>query len=210
MSHTVDPRDAALVLIDVQPFFVELAAVPDAIVTRIEHLLLLAQSFEMPVVATFEHPVERNGWLPERLERVFPAPAAGVPGAPAARFVKRHFNLYAEPEIRAAVTALGRGQMIVAGAETDVCVLQSVLGLLGAGLAVFLVEDCLFTHETNTGPALRRMQQAGAVPTTYKTLYYELTRSVDSPRLHHAWNERLPGPRPFVGPYDLERLRSAE
>jgi nicotinamidase-related amidase len=205
MPKTVDPRNAALVLIDVQPFFVELAAVPDAIVTRIEHLLLLAQSFEIPVVATFEHPVERNGWLPERLERVFPDPAAGAHGA---RFVKRHFNLYAEPQIRAAVDALGRGQMIVAGAETDVCVLQSVLGLLEAGLAVFLVEDCLFTHETNTGPALRRMQQAGAVPTTYKTLYYELTRLVDSPRLHQAWNERLPGPRPFVGPYELERVRS--
>lgn len=197
MTRMVDPADAALVLIDVQPFFVDLAALPDATMTRLEHLLLLAQSFDIPVLATFEHPVERNGWLPPRLERVFPPEGQ--------RYVKHHFNLSAEPAIRAAVASLGRQQLLVAGAETDVCVLQSVLGLLDAGHNVFLVEDCLFTHETNTSPALRRMEQAGAIPTTYKTLYYELTRSVDAPRLHESWNARLPGGRAFVGPYDLPR-----
>jgi nicotinamidase-related amidase len=196
-SRFVEPGRAALVLIDVQPLFIDLMyAAPEPILTRIEHLLLLARTFEMPVIATFEHPVERNGWLPERLERVFP-PAGG-------RFVKKTFNLCSEPEIREAVEALGRDQMIVAGSETDVCVLQSVLGLLEMGREVFLVEDCLFTAEPNDGPALRRLELAGAIPTTYKTLYYELKQTVAVPALHHEWNRQYGnGADPFVDPYEL-------
>jgi nicotinamidase-related amidase len=183
----------------VQPFFIDLAEVPEATLTRLEHLLLLAGSYNLQVIATFEHPVERNGWLPERLERVFPAEGQ--------RFVKHSFNLCREQEIRDAVEALGVAQCIVAGAETDVCVLQSVLGLLGLGQQVFLVEDCLFTHERNAGPALRRMTQAGAIPTTYKALHYELKGSVDVPSLHEEWNRRPGADGRYVGPYELPEVQ---
>jgi nicotinamidase-related amidase len=200
-SRFVQPDRAALVLIDVQPLFIDLMhGEHEPLLARLEHLLLLVHTFAMPVVATFEHPVERNGWLPERLERVFP-PSGG-------RFVKQTFNLCSEPKVRAAVEASGREQMIVAGAETDVCVLQSVLGLLDMGRQVFLVEDCLFTAEPNDGPALRRMEQVGAIPLTCKTLYYELKQTVAVPALHHEWNERFgDGVRTFVDPYDLPPLR---
>jgi nicotinamidase-related amidase len=199
----VEAEDAALILIDVQPFFVDLAAVElEPLVARLEQLLLLARTYDMPTIATFEHPVERNGWLPERLERVFPPAPLGQ------RFVKRTFNLCSEPEIRAAVEALGRRQLIVAGAETDVCVLQSTLGLLDLGYQVFLVEDGLFTAEENDGPALRRMELSGASPLTCKTLYFELKRTVAVPSLHHAWNEQYgDGAAPFVDPYDLPPVR---
>jgi len=195
----VDPDDALLVLIDVQPFFLDLVEGDlEPLVARLEHLVLLAGTCEIPTIATFEHPVERNGWLPERLERVFPPMPLGQ------RFVKCTFNMCAESEISAAVVASGKRQAIVAGAETDVCVLQSALGLLDLGLQVFLVEDCLFTAEPNDGPALRRLYGAGAIPTTYKTLHYELKRTVAVPALHHDWNARYgDGSAPFVDPYEL-------
>jgi nicotinamidase-related amidase len=197
----VDPRNAALILIDVQPFFVEIMHGPaEPVLARLEHLLLLADTFAMPCLATFEHPVERNGWLPERLERVFP------PGGK--RFVKHTFNLCNEPEIEQALKELAVEQLVVAGCETDVCVLQSTLGLLDRGYRVFLAEDCLFTAEPNIGPSLRRMEQAGAIPTTYKALYYELKRSVDPESFHHDWNRRHgDGAGPFVSPYDLPASR---
>lgn len=202
----VDPDNALLVLIDVQPFFMDIADAADGLeplVARLEQLLLLARHFEIPTIATFEHPVERNGWLPGRLERVFPPAPLGQ------RFVKRTFNLCAEPEISAAVVASGKRQALVAGAETDVCVLQSVLGLLDLGMQVFLIEDCLFTAEPNDGPALRRMHGAGAIPTTCKTLHYELKRTVAVPPLHHAWNEQYgDGSAPFVDPYALPPVRA--
>jgi nicotinamidase-related amidase len=205
VQHFVDPASAALILIDVQPFFVDIMyGPPEPVLARQEHLLLLADQFAIPCIATFEHPVERNGWLPERLKRVFPASGQ--------RFVKHTFNLCAEPEIRQAVSDLSVTQIIVAGAETDVCVLQSTLGLIEMGYQVFIVEDCLFTAEPNDGPAIRRMEQAGAIPLTYKTLHYELKRSVDAESFHHAWNRARGGEAQFKSPYDLpafERHASA-
>jgi nicotinamidase-related amidase len=193
----VDPRAAGFILIDAQPSFIEIMhGPPEPVLTRLTHLLMLVHTFAIPSIATFEHPVERNGWLPERLECVFPPEGR--------RFIKHTFNLCRESEIRAALQALNVEQLIVAGAETDVCVLQSVLGLLDLGYQVFVVEDCLFTHESNDGPALRRMQQSGAIPVTYKTLHYELQGSVDSEPLHQAWNRQFgAGNEPFSGPYGL-------
>jgi nicotinamidase-related amidase len=118
--------------------------------------------------------VDRKGWLPDRLEPWFPNDAR--------KLTKQTFDCTCEPEIREAIGALGLRQLAVAGGETDVCVLQSVLGVLGMGYEVFLLEDALFSEEPNTGPALRRMEQAGAIPATVKTLHYELRRSVAAPK----------------------------
>jgi nicotinamidase-related amidase len=170
-----DRSHLTVLLVDAQPFFVD-QAFPDpadpareALLVRLEHLLMLADWAGLPLLATFEMPVEENGWLPERLERVFPA--AGR------RFVKNYFGSASEPEIR---TALDDGRQIaVAGAETDVCILQTTLGLLEMGLEVFLLEDCLFTTDPDPGAALRRMERAGAVPLTLKSLAYELVECVE-------------------------------
>jgi nicotinamidase-related amidase len=195
MSRLIDPAQLALVLIDVQPgFFPGAAGDLEAVLQRIEHLLPLASSFDVPTLATFEHPVDAKGWFPERLERVYPSDGQ--------RLIKHTFNCCHEPDIRAAIAALDRPQLAVAGAETDVCVLQSVLGLLELGYQVFLLEDCLFTSEPNAEPAIARMRHAGAIPTTYKTLYYELRRSVDRPAPWRAWNEQYAGGG-FVAPEEL-------
>jgi len=79
----------------------------------------------------------------------------------------------------------------VAGAETDVCVLQSVLGLLDMGFEVFLFEDCLFTHEVNVRPALRRVEAAGAIPSTFKTLFFAMDQGVGRESLPDAWRQRM-------------------
>jgi nicotinamidase-related amidase len=163
---------SCVLLIDAQPLFWEKMIGPkEPVLARIEHLLMLAEWSKIPVIATFEEPVEKKGMLPERLERVFPGHGQ--------RLYKRTYNCCAEPHIREAIKQLAVRQMVVAGAETDVCILQSVLNLLRMKYQVFLLEDCLFTTEPYSRPALERMYQAGAVPSTFKMMAYELTGSVD-------------------------------
>ena len=176
-----------MLVIDVQPVFWTYAfgedeAAREPVMIRLEHLLMLADWMDTPLIATFEHPVSENGQLPDRLERVFPA--AGQ------RFTKRTYNCCLEPTIREAIRRLPVEQFAVAGAETDVCIMQSVLGLLRMGYEVFLLEDCLFTTERSPGPALRRMYQAGAIPCTFKSLAYELAESVDHTPWLPTWIER--------------------
>ena len=184
----VDPHDLAIAVIDVQPYFLEgwMAGECEPLLARLEFLLALATVYELPLLATFEEPIAKKGWLPERLEPYFPAHGQ--------RYTKQTFNCCGEESIQAAVAALGRGQIAVAGGETDVCVLQSVLGLIEMGTQVFLLEDALFSSEPHVGPAIRRMAAAGAVPSTVKTLNYELRRSVAAPRAEGIFPVPLPEP----------------
>jgi nicotinamidase-related amidase len=187
VALTIKADDLAIVVIDVQPYFLDgwMAGESEPLLTRLEFLLALATVYDLPLLATFEQPVEQKGWLPERLEPYFPAHGQ--------KYTKRTFNCCGEPAILAAIEAMGRQQLVVAGGETDVCVLQSVLGLLGAGKQVFLLEDALCSSEPHVGPALRRMEAAGAIPTTVKTLNYELRGSVAAPATEKAFGERMPG-----------------
>ena len=183
----VDPDDLVIVVIDVQPYFLDgwMAGETEPLLARLEFLFALATVYDTPFLATFEQPVETEGWLPGRLEPFFPPHGQ--------RHTKQTFNCCGEPSILEAIGTLARGQIAVAGGETDVCVLQSVLGLIETGRQVFLLEDALFSSESNVGPAIRRMERAGAIPSTVKTLNYELRRSVAEPRAERVFPDRVPG-----------------
>jgi nicotinamidase-related amidase len=185
-----DSSKLGVILIDVQPFFWKFAfenneELKNAVMIRLKHLLMITDWFELPIITTFEHPTDRNGELPDELEKVFPERGQ--------RFTKRTYDLTSEPDIRAAIEKMDVKQLAVSGAETDVCVMQSTLGLLELGYEVILLEDCLFTTEPYPGFALRRLYQAGAVPSTFKSLAYELTKSVEHTPWIETWVERETG-----------------
>ena len=186
-TSTIDASELAIIIIDVQPFFLEgwMAGETETLLGRLEFLLALATVYDLPLLATFEQPVERKGWLPQRLEPFFPAHGL--------KQTKRTFNCCGEPAIVDAIAGLGRRQLAVAGGETDVCVLQSVLGLLREGYEVFLLEDALFSEEPHTGPAVRRMERAGAIPSTVKTLNYELRLSTAAAPAEVEISKKAPG-----------------
>ncbi len=169
----LNPHELAVLLIDVQPFFVGQMVEPqEPVLIRLEQLLIMSNWFQLPVLATCEEPVDRKGELIERLQTKFPSHGQV--------HRKQTYDLCGEPDILQALKALGRQQLIITGTETDVCVLQSVLGLLAHGYQVFLLEDCLFSSSSTTEAAVYRMRQAGAIPLTYKSLHYELLKTENS------------------------------
>jgi len=65
----IEAAQLGFLLIDAQPLFwgyafPEEGAQKEAIMVRLEHLLMLADWMGIPVIATFEHPVANNGELP--------------------------------------------------------------------------------------------------------------------------------------------------
>ena len=189
-------EDLALLLIDVQAGFLELGSGSEALVERLVRLMHVAELLALPVIATREVPIEAKGDLPKALAEALPAHALLL--------TKATFNALGEPTVRRALTSLGRKTVAVAGGETDVCVVLTVLALREAGYEVFLLEDCLFTATEDPGAAVARMRTAGAVPTTLKTLAFELTETVDRTRWPEAWRERLAErPHLFPPPEDL-------
>ena len=69
----LDPHELAILLIDVQPFFIsQMVGSEEPVLIRLEQLLIMSNWFQLPVLATCEEPVDRKGELPERLQAKFP------------------------------------------------------------------------------------------------------------------------------------------
>jgi isochorismate hydrolase len=163
-------------IIDVQGFFLSQidTSLRSKLETNIENFARLLGYFRVPMVATLERPVDQKGALPSEI-------AKHVSGN-AKIFEKDFFDLTKEKKIADYIARLKKKQVIVAGCETDVCVLQSCLGLLGLGYDVYVVEELVFSSSRNVDAAIARMKAAGVVFLTYKSLYYELIEAVDGGR----------------------------
>jgi len=164
------------VIIDVQEFFLSRAdkRLHSKIKTNTKNFARLLGYFRVPIVVTLERPVDQKGSLPEEIEKHL--------GDLTETFEKDFFDLTREKKIRDHLGHLKKKQVIVTGCETDVCVLQSCLGLLGLGYEVYVVEELLFSSSRNVDSAIERMKAEGAIFLTYKSLYYELIEAVEGGR----------------------------
>ena len=176
MTRRIVPDHCVGAVIDVQEFFLAQLgnrAQRAKIETNLVNFARLLAYFRIPIVATLERPVFRKGRLPERLKTL--SETAQV-------FEKDFFDLTREKKIADHLARLKRKQILVGGCETDVCVLQSCLGLLELGYQVFVVEELLFSSSRNVEAAIARMRAEGAVFISYKTLFYELIAAVEGGR----------------------------
>ena len=160
------------VIIDVQDFFLSQAGegLRSKIIANTGSFARLLAYFRIPIVVTLERPVDQKGSCPREIMTYL--------GDMAKLFEKDFFDLTKDRQIREHLEHLDKKQLVLTGCETDVCVLQSCLGLLSLDYEVYLVEELLFSSSPNVESAVARMQSAGAVLVSYKTLYYELLGSV--------------------------------
>ncbi len=91
-------------------------------------------------------------------------------------FEKLTFSCCGQEEGLAKLKSLGKKYIILAGIETHVCVLQTAMDLLEEGFIPVLVVDCVSSRkQIDKKVAIKRMIQAGVIPTTYESLLFELT-----------------------------------
>jgi isochorismate hydrolase len=172
MAKRIVPDHCCGVIIDVQGFFLSQAnrRLRSRIKTNTKNFARLLGYFRIPIVVTLERSVDQKGSLPKVIKKHLSDRAE--------TFEKDFFDLTREKEIRDYLRRLKKKQVIVAGCETDVCVLQSCLGLLDLGYEVYVVEELLFSSSRNVDSAIARMKAEGAIFLTYKSLYYELIKAV--------------------------------
>lgn len=121
------------IVIDFQERVVPAVDVREEVVAAMERLVRGLQVLEVPRVLVQHH----TKGLGETIE-----PIRGLmAGSP--RFEKLAFSCCGEPGFLEHLRGTGRTAAIVAGTESHVCVLQSVLDLLAAGFAVAVVEDAV-------------------------------------------------------------------
>ena len=174
MTHdlTLCDRDRAqLLVIDVQQRL--MAAMPptdrDAVTRNTATLLTAANTLAVPVLATEQYP--------RGLGNTEPAVAAHFP-ADATPLEKTCFSSCGADGMQTKLATPGeRPQVVLAGVEAHVCVLQTAADLQRLGYTVFVAEDATCSrnphHRRN---ALRRMARAGVIVSNTESIVFEWLR----------------------------------
>jgi len=145
-----------------------------AVVVNAKRLMQAAELFEVPVLVTEQNPRGLGPTVPEL-----------SPRAPARVAVKMTFDACRAPGFLDRLSA--RSDVVVAGCETHVCVLQTVLGLLDAGKRVYLVRDAVGSRRSESKEtAIARMARHGAEIVTTEMVLFEWLGSAEDPRLRAA------------------------
>lgn len=93
------------------------------------------------------------------------------------RVEKSSFSCCDEPRVMMDLAASGKEYVIIAGVESHVCVLQTVIDLIQNGYHPVVVTDCISSRkESDKIMALERMKYEGAILTTYEAILFELLR----------------------------------
>lgn len=165
----LDPAKAVLVVIDVQE---KLCAAMDQellrqLVKNTGILLESANELAVPVFFTEQYVKGLGSTLPELKARAAAAPS----------FEKLTFSCCGNRSFVEQLRDSGRTQVIVAGMETHVCVLQTVIELQAAGFHVHVVKDAVMSRSRdNWQTAVEAMVLAGAVPTSTESVLFQLLK----------------------------------
>jgi nicotinamidase-related amidase len=171
VGRLLERDDSVLIVVDAQPGFFGGAGQSLDVVGRIAWLIRVAALLDVPVIVTEEQP-DHNGHTDGGIADALP------PGT--AALIKPVFGLADVPEILGAVESTGRRSAVLVGAETDVCVAHSALGLLDRGFRVAVVADATWSPGQMHDHGLRRIAEAGGVITHAKGMYYEWMRTVEA------------------------------
>jgi nicotinamidase-related amidase len=182
-THLLDPTDCILIAIDIQDAFLDKlpAAESKLLLNRACWLVSVAHWLNIPLIVTAEELPSQP--LAAQLMQALPA------NTPV--YNKLSFGLAYQPDILDAVNQTPRSTAVLIGLETDVCVAQSALGLIDLGYQVAVVADATGSPDPGHQIGLNRMQAAGAIVVSTKSLFYEWMRTVDHISRFHAENPAM-------------------
>lgn len=171
---TIDSHSSALAVIDIQQKLIPAIANGRQVLANACRLLEAARLLDIPRIFTEQYPAGLGHTEPDL--------TAGMnePVLEKMTFDACRGNL-------ADRLVSGREQLVVAGCEAHVCVLQTVLGLLEFGKRVFVVSDAVGSRlPDNRLAALRRMEAHGAEIVTAEMVLFEWLGSAEHPQFRQV------------------------
>jgi len=167
----LDRGRAALVLIDLQARLLPAIAGRERVLERALRLVEAARLLAVPVLAT-EH-------CPDRIGATVPVLAEKLEAHEV--HAKRAFSA-AGLACFARLVEAGRDQLVLAGTEAHVCVLQTALGLHAAGARVAVVADAVGSRAAvDLELGLARLARAGVEIVSSEMVLFEWLGDADHP-----------------------------
>ena len=142
-------QNSLLMIIDVQERLAPAMDEPRQVINNSARLVGAAKSMGVPFIITEQYPKGLGPTMIDVRQEV---------GENAVIFSKLHFSCAREPEIMQAIQDSGRKQIILAGAETHICLLQTAVDLRMQGYDVFVVSNASSSRDAvQNVMALQRM-----------------------------------------------------
>lgn len=161
----VDKENTLTLVVDIQERLFPHMQNKEELLENCTKLIKGLQLLEVPFILNEQYPKGIGATLPE-LKELLPTLSA---------YEKVTFSCCKNDATLQAIKEADKKYVIVFGIEAHVCVLQSVLDLLALGYTPVLVTDCISSRkESDKNVAITRMIQAGAIPSTYESLLFEL------------------------------------
>lgn len=153
-----------LVIVDVHERLLATIDQADRVVTQCRALMTMAKHLGVPVLVT-EHVPHKLGPTTEALRAL-----VGVEQIVSKRF----FSAADEPAIAQRVAAAGRLQLVIAGLESHVCVLQTALGFAERGYRPHVVADASGSRKEEwRAVAMDRLRSASIPVVTAEMVMFE-------------------------------------
>ena len=169
-------ESAALLLIDMQERLVPALYDGEMVVARAVRLAEAARLLNVPIAATEQYPAGLGATV---------SPLAPYPRAVLA---KTAFSAVADPGFASLLPA-GTSEIVVAGCEAHVCVLQTVFGLHRSGRRVLLVADAVGSRDpADRAAALDRARVHGVEIVTSEMVLFEWLRDAQHPKFREVQN----------------------
>ncbi|MCC6194341.1 MAG: isochorismatase family protein [Burkholderiales bacterium] len=167
----IDAGSSVLLLVDFQSRLMPAIHDGQNVTARALLLARVAHALDIPVLGTEQNP---NGLGPN-VEAIRARCAVTLP--------KTRFDACADGLVEALHAARpGAGQVVVAGCEAHVCMMQTALGLLRAGKRVWVVSNaCGSRRPVDHAAAMDRLDRAGATLVTHEMVVFEWLRDCAHP-----------------------------
>ncbi len=145
-------------------------------INAMDTIMAYANNHELPVFVTYEAADTGSRAMPAVMQ------AKLKDAAESYEYVKFFYNALKHNDFKQNIIRPDIDRYIVIGAETDVCVYQTVKGLLEDGKAVSLVKEAVYSSKMNPETSLQNMQDMGAELVSVNDIYKGKYAKLQSPK----------------------------
>lgn len=179
MNRLLRREDSALLVVDIQPSFLNAIWEKDRVLKRSQFLVEMAALLDVPVVASEQYPSRMGGTEPGL------ATALSTCNAPT--LGKMAFGCLGDDNLAKVIQGLDKPQVVLVGIETHICITQTCLQLLDSGVQPIVAVDAVSARSQEMHKiGMERLRQAGVVPAHTESIAYEWMGSADHPQFRDA------------------------
>lgn len=161
----IDRKNSLLLVIDVQERLAPAMDSPRQVINNCARLVGAARQMKIPFLITEQYPKGLGQTMIDLRQAA---------GEEAEYVAKIHFSCAKEPEIMQKIIDSGKKQIIIAGAETHICLTQTSMDLKKLGYEVFVVSNASSSRDAAQNIiALQRMAHNGIDVVTSEMVIFE-------------------------------------